>query len=102
MLKVTKSKKKVRVETGTAIFEWEAAQGGQLTRVDLKGYHGLHSLLDGQSPAPNLTLDLGDKVVSLAERKAEFSFEREDDECFVFTANTQIEDLFTIQQQYEV
>lgn len=91
----------VRAETATAVFEWDLSRGGQLTGCVLKGERAPRTLLE-DTPAPNLTLDLGDRTLALGEYPAEASFEREDSGCFIFTTKATIEDLFVVEQRYDV
>ena len=102
MLKVTRADDRIRVETGTVIFEWDLTRGGQIVRCDLKGCDTRHSLLTGDEPVPNLKLDLGDRVVSFADSPVEVSFSREDDECVIFTTKSDLAELFDVEQQFEV
>jgi hypothetical protein len=102
MLKVTKDSNRVQVETGTVIFEWDMRRGGQLTRVDFKGYHGNRRVLRTGEPAPNLTLDLNGRRVSLADRPAQASFGLHTADRVVFSTKARLGGVFTVEQKYEV
>ena len=102
MLKVTKNTERIRVETGTVIFEWDLQKGAQLVRCDFKAFGGgTHCVLNNE-PAPNLTLDLGNRTVCLADVPTEAKVERQDADCFIFSASARLADTFTVQQRYEV
>ncbi len=102
MMKVTKGNESIRVETGGAVFEWDMNRGAQLVRCDVKSPQKEHAVLQPGQVAPNLTLDLGDRRISLSEIKPEISFEREDDQAVVFTARGALADLFHVEQRFEV
>jgi len=101
MLKIEKTQDVVRAETATAMFEWDLQRGGQLTGCTLKTSTGTQTILKDR-PAPNLTLDLGDRTVSLADVPVTATFEREDNGCFIFTTKAELDDTFTVEQRYDV
>ncbi len=102
MLRLVKKEHIIRVETAGADFEWDLARGAQLTACVLKNRQAVHSLF-GKTPAPNLTLTLGDRKISLADAPAEASILREDAQCIVFTTKSVIGGgLFSVEQRYEV
>jgi len=100
MLKVDKGTDRIRVETAAVAFEWDLARGGQLTGCELRRGEVRHSLWRGE-PAPNLTLELADGMVSLADRPVEVTFGREDDQCFVFSTRGELGDCFVVEQKFE-
>ena len=102
VLKATRIDRRIEVETGGAVFEWDLARGGQITRCDVKTLAGAKPLLSGGQLAGNLTLDLGDGAVSLAEKPVEAEFGRHDEHCYVFSTKSRLADSFTVQQQWEV
>ena len=101
MLNIEKSETTVRAETSTAIFEWDLQRGGQLTGCTLKGRGTRRTLLENQ-PVPNLTLDIGDRTVSLADVPVEASFDRDDSGCFIFSTKAELNDTFVFEQRYDV
>jgi hypothetical protein len=103
MLKVTKKDNMIRAETGSAIFEWAIDRGAQLVRCDLKtSQGGVHGILSGREPAPNLTLEINGRTISLADVPVKTQFEREDEDCFIFRTSARVADIFTVEQRYEV
>ncbi len=101
MLKLVKKENLIRIETAGADFEWDLSKGAQLTACTLKTRQAVHSLL-GKTPAPNLTLTLADRRISLAEFPAEATFLREDDQTVIFTTRSKLGDLFVAEQRFEV
>lgn len=101
MFNVTKDDNRIKVETGGAIFEWDLARGGQIVRFDAKGSRQNHSLLGQGSCAGNLTLQLPDKTVSLADVPVDVTFLREDDDCCIFKTKAEIGGVFRVEQQFE-
>jgi len=102
MLEMTRAGGRIRIETGAAVFEWDLGRGAQLVRVVVKGPAAAHEVIGDDRPAPNLTLDLGERSVSLADSAADATFGRQDDECVIFTTRGRLGDLFRVEQRYEV
>jgi hypothetical protein len=102
MFNVQKSKKQITIETGNAIYGWDAARGGQLTQLTIKDGEHRRTMLDPGRAAPNLTLKLPGGTVSVADYPAEFSTVYEEPGYLVFACRSQIGDAFTFEQQYEV
>lgn len=102
MFKVQQSKQQVVIETGNAIYGWEAARGGQLTQLVIKDGAHRRALLDAGRPAPNLTLKLPGRTVSVADYPAEFTTIYEEPGYLVFACRSDIDGLFVLEQQYEV
>jgi len=102
MLRVNKTGRKVRVETATVILEWDADRGGQITRCDVKDARTAHPVLYKGACAPNLTLELPPKRLSLADFPVSLSFGRQDEQCFIFSTRGKLGDLFTVEQTFEV
>jgi len=102
VLKVTKQSNQIHVETGGAIFEWDLTRGGQIVRCDLKNPQQTHPLITNGDCAGNLTLELPDKTVSLADAPVEVTYTREDDDCLIFQSTAKLAGIFTVQQQWEV
>ncbi|MEN8254924.1 MAG: hypothetical protein ABFR33_05580 [Verrucomicrobiota bacterium] len=102
MLEVKKGSKTIRVETGTAVFEWDVEKGAQLTRCDLKCQGELRNILKDAAGAPNLALDVEGRTLYANAAPAEITYGREDDQCFAFSARSRLGDLFTLEQEYEV
>ncbi len=101
MFRVARDSRTVSVETATASFEWDLERGGQLTGCTLKTSDGTQCLLKDR-PAPNLTLDLGDRWISLADVPVSITIDREDDDCLAFTTKAEIRDLFVVEQRFDV
>ena len=102
MLEITRDTGRITIETGGAIFEWDLTRGGQIVRCDVKGSRQNHPLLADGRCAGNLTLQLPDQIVSLADGAVEVTFLREDSDCIIFKTKAAVTDLFTVEQQFEV
>jgi len=102
MFNVSHSRATIRIETGNAIYRWEAARGGQLTGLTIKDGPFRRTLIDPDHPAPNLTFTLPAGVRPLADFPAVFRVQREDPDCFVFSAQTDLAGILTVEQQFEV
>ncbi|MFH1616026.1 MAG: alpha-amylase family protein [Planctomycetota bacterium] len=102
MLKIIKNKDSVLVQTTTTTLQWDLTRGGQITKCDLKGYQASHSLLKNDQPVPNLTLDLGKTLISLADSPVETEFIRRTEDRFTFRTKARYADMFTIEQEYDV
>ena len=101
MLEIVRKASRIRAESATAIFEWDMERGGQLTGFAAKTGTGVQRLLV-ETPVPNLTLDLGNGSISLDDSPATATFVREDDGCFVFMTKAEPNNLFTVEQRFDV
>jgi|GEM_PF-701559 len=102
MLTVRRSGNIIHVETGSSTFEWDMRRGGQLVRCDLKSPGGSHPMLGGDEPAPNLTMEVNGRRVSLADVPAEFTVLHKGDQSFIFTTRSRVAGVFTVEQRYDV
>ncbi len=102
MFKVDKSRKQIVVETGNALYRWDAARGGQLVELTIKDGKYRRTLIDARHPAPNLKLRLPGGVRSVADYPAELNVQHSENGYLIFSASVKIDGLFTFEQQYEV
>jgi hypothetical protein len=102
MFKVKKSARRMVVETGNAVYEWDAARGGQLTGVRVKDGGAKRVLVDPTRPAPNLTLKTRRGLMRAADYPAKFDVQYEEPGYVIFSALVNMGNLFTLEQTYEV
>lgn len=99
MFQVSRGDSAVTVETGNGIYRWDAANGGFLTRFDLKEGGEKHTMFDRET-SPGIRLTVDGKERDLAAYPATFSPEYEEDSYIVFNATSDIDGIFSFEQQY--
>ncbi len=104
MLKVIRSQGRIRAETATAVLEWDLQKGGQLVGCEFKGFHGeRRPVMTGGEAAPNMRLDLGDRVITVADVPvSDVQVVRDDPGAFIFTTQARLDDTWTVTQRYEI
>ena len=102
MFQVTQSKKQITVETGNAVYQWDAARGAQLSQLILKDGPARRALIDPDHAAPNLTLKLPTGAVRIVDYPAKLTIDYQEPGYLVFSTRAQIDGRFTFEQTYEV
>jgi len=102
MFRVEKSSKRMVIETGNALYEWDGAKGGQLTGVTIKDGKVRHALVSPDRPAPDLTLRTPEGVIRVSDFPSSFDVQYEEPGYIVFSAQVKLGKDFILEQQYEV
>ena len=101
MFKLEQGKKQVTVETGNAIYKWDADRSGCLTEFILKEGKRQHQIID-PSISPDIILNVDGQNINLSRYKTEFTPIYEEKGYVIFSTSCNIDDKLTFEQQYEV
>lgn len=101
MFKVKKSDTSLQVETGNTMVEWTSDNGGFPSHLVLKESGEQHALFTKET-SPTFNMRINDAPFDLRRFPATFHVEYETNEYVVFSAVSDIDGLFTVEQQYSV